>query len=145
MKQQFSCTSLPCSWLPSSFQSVPFSETSNIDFTTPHHKRKQCQNDSTTTSGDGEPVQKRKKLIIPKAMDDDLSIFYNTLSKTKGKPVLLSLISKYNDFYVPETEAGVLPKPLTTLHDTEAMKMSYPDLLNRCESIYQSISFTFSQ
>ena len=87
-------------------------------------------------------MQKRKKLIIPKATDDDLSIFYDNLSKTKGKPVLLSLMSKYNDSYVPETEAGVLPKPLTSLHDSEAMKMSYPDLLSKCESI--SVSFTFS-
>ena len=145
MKQQFPCTSLPCSWLPSSFRSVPFSEISNIDFTTPHHKRMHCHNDFTSTGGDGESVQKKKKLIIPKATDNDLSIFYNTLSKTKGKPVLLSLISKYNDSYVPETEAGILPKPLTSLHDPEAMKMSYPDLLNRCESIYQSVSFTFNQ
>ena len=30
--------------------------------------------------------------------------------------------------YVPETEGGVLPKPLTNLHDPEAMKMSYPDI-----------------
>ena len=34
MKQQFSCTSLPCSWLPSSFQSVTFTEISKIDFST---------------------------------------------------------------------------------------------------------------
>ena len=142
IKQQFSCTSLPCSWLPSSFRSALFSEISNIDFTTPHHKCKQSQNDSTT---DGESVQKRKKLIIPKATDDDLNTFYDDLSKTKGKPVLLSLMSKYNDSYVPETEAGVLPKLLTSLHDPEAMKMSYPDLLSKCESIYQSVSFTFSQ
>ena len=32
MKQQFSCTSLPCSWLPSSFQSVAFAEISKSDF-----------------------------------------------------------------------------------------------------------------
>ena len=141
MKQQFSCTSLPCSWLPSSFRSVPFSEIRNIDFTTPHHKRVQYQSSSTTD----EPVKKRKKPYIPKATDGDLSIFYDELSKTKGKPVLLSLISQYNDSYVPETEAGILPKSLTDLHDPEAMKMDYPDLLDKCESIYRSVSFTFNQ
>ena len=35
MKQQCSCTSLLCSWLPSTFRSVPFSEIGKIDFTTP--------------------------------------------------------------------------------------------------------------
>ena len=90
-------------------------------------------------------MQKRKKPYILKATDGDLSIFYDELSKTKGKPVLLSLISQYNDSYVPETEAGILPKSLTDLHDPEAMKMDYPDLLGKCESIYRSVSFTFNQ
>ena len=55
-------------------------------------------------------------------------------------------MSKYNDSYVPDTVAGILPKPLTSLHDPKTMKMSYPDLLNKYESIYQSsVSFTFSQ
>ena len=40
LKQQFSYTSLPCSWLPASFRSVPFAEMSKIDFTTPSQKRK---------------------------------------------------------------------------------------------------------
>ena len=39
LKQQFSCTSLPCSWLPASFHSVSFAEMSKIDFTTPKKKK----------------------------------------------------------------------------------------------------------
>ena len=66
MKQQFSCTSLPCSWLPSSFRSVPFSEISKIDFSTPQHKRMQCQHNSIN---EGEPVPKVKKISIPKVTD----------------------------------------------------------------------------
>ena len=54
-------------------------------------------------------------------------------------------MSKYNVSYVPETEAGILPNPLTDLHDPQAMKMGYPDLLDKCENIYQSFSFTFNQ
>ena len=44
IKEQFSCISLPCSWLPSSFRSVPFSEIYKIDFSRPQHKQMQCQN-----------------------------------------------------------------------------------------------------
>ena len=40
LKQQFSCTSLPCSWLPATVHNVSFSEMSKIDFTTPWQKRK---------------------------------------------------------------------------------------------------------
>ena len=57
MKQQFSCTSLPCSWLPSTLRSVPFSEIAKIDFTTAKHKRKQAL-------GGGKPSTKSKKKIL---------------------------------------------------------------------------------
>ena len=59
MKQQFSCTSLPCSWLPSTFRSVPFSEISKIDFTTPKHKHKQA-----VTEGSGESSTKSKSFLF---------------------------------------------------------------------------------
>jgi len=37
-KHQLSSTSLPCSWLPASYQFVSFSKVANIDFTTPSQK-----------------------------------------------------------------------------------------------------------
>ena len=40
VKSQFSCTSLPCSWLPPSFRKVLYAEISQIDFTKPTQKRK---------------------------------------------------------------------------------------------------------
>lgn len=39
-KNSTSCTSLPCSWLPPTFQNVPYAELSDIDFTTPNAKRR---------------------------------------------------------------------------------------------------------
>ena len=46
-KHQFSSTSLPCSWLPPSFQSVKFDEICNIDFTTPKSKIRSSDDDSS--------------------------------------------------------------------------------------------------
>ena len=44
MKKRLSCTSLPCSWLPPSFRSVPYAPISEIDFSTPRQKRtKTCE------------------------------------------------------------------------------------------------------
>ena len=40
LKGQFACTSLPCSWLPSSFRTVPFAEIAKIDFSSASQKRK---------------------------------------------------------------------------------------------------------
>ena len=39
-KQQTSSTSLPCAWLPPSFQGVPYVEIGKIDFKIPVMKRK---------------------------------------------------------------------------------------------------------
>ena len=58
---------------------------------------------------------------------------------------MLSLMADYNDLYVPETESGILPKPLTELHDATAMELTYNDLLVKCEDIYDSVAFTFNQ
>ena len=135
MKQQFSCTSLPCSWLPSTFRSVPFSEISKIDLTTPKHKRKQ-----TVTESCGKPST--KKISIPKSTDSDLAMFHNEISQGPGKAVVLSLMAEYNDSYVPETESEMV---LTELHDPTAIELTYNDFLTKCEHIYESISFTFNQ
>ena len=140
MEQQFSCTSLPYSWLPSTFRSVPFSEIGKINFTTPKHKRKQA-----VTERCGDPYTKSKKFSIPKSTDSDLATFHNEMSQGPGKPVVLSLMAEYNDSYVPEAESGVLPKPLTELHDPMAMELAYNHLLTKCEDIYETVSFTFNQ
>ena len=37
----------------------------------------------------------------------------------------LSLMSRYHDSYIPETEANVLPKSLNDLHDPVEMKKMF--------------------
>jgi len=50
---------------------------------------------------------------IPKPTDDDIQVYYEQLSKLKVNPVKLSLVSEFNDSYIPLYETGALPKPLT--------------------------------
>ena len=60
LKSQHSSTSLPCSWLPPSFRSVPFAEESDIDFTSPSLKRKlslQVAGNGESTSNGVNPAQ----------------------------------------------------------------------------------------
>jgi len=51
---------------------------------------------------------------------------------------VLSLMTDYNDSFAPETESGVLLKPLTELHDPSAIKLAYNELLNKREDIYET-------
>lgn len=137
-KRQFSSTSLPCSWLPPTFQSVEFAEVHNIDFTTPKHKRKLSVQPCDDTS-------KKRKIEILQPTEDNINSYYLKLSKLKVKPVLLSLISGFNDAYVPKYVSGILPKPLTYLYDEEALSMSFPDLLRKCDEIYDTVSISVEQ
>ena len=52
VKKRTACTSLPCSWLPPTFCSVPYAQLSDIDFSTPQQKRKKNDINSSTSGGE---------------------------------------------------------------------------------------------
>ena len=141
-KRQFSLTSLPCSWLPPTFRSVKFDEICNIDFETPQVKRKSSSNDH---SGKQSSSAKKSRLEIPKPTVGDLRNHHLQLSRMKRKPILLSFFSEFNESYVPKYVSGVLPNLLTYLYDKTTLSMSFPDLLNRCDEVYNSISLSVQQ
>ena len=137
VKEQHSSTSLPCSWLPLSFRSIEFSQICDIDFATPKQRQKR------SVQGDEVCSKSKPAYKIPKPIADDIHVHYQHLSGLKVNPVLLSLVAEFNDSYIPLYEKGVLPKPLTHLY--EATALSYPDLLNKCEQVYQGIALTAEQ
>ncbi len=51
LKKRTSCTSLPCSWLPPSFQNVPYAEIADIDFENPKLKRRKMLEQSSSSPG----------------------------------------------------------------------------------------------
>ena len=73
--------------------------------------------------------------VVSKSSEDEKDAFYKELSQCKGKPVILSLIPDYNEPYIPLYETGKAMKPLTELHCAAALKLSYPDLLQKCEEV----------
>lgn len=91
------CTSLPCSWLPSTFQKVPYAELSNICFAMPQRKR--CR--SEQEYGEVIPkAQKKSTCTAQKPSIEELNILYSKLSKA-GKPVVHSLLPGYSEPYIP--------------------------------------------
>ena len=59
--------------------------------------------------------------------------------------MLLSHIPGFNESYVPINHLPNFPKPLTELFDPNAMSLSYPDLLQRCEESYNNYVITADQ
>ena len=127
--------SLPCSWLPPSFQSVAYAELSDIDFATPQVKRRKVD-DTNTSAWDSEQSR-----VIKPPSQEELNFFYKSLSED-GKPVILSLIPGFSDSFIPLSVKGIIPKPLTDLYKDEYLNLSYPELLNKCEEVYNSYSIT---
>lgn len=130
-KQQTSSTSVPCTWLPPSFQRVPYVEVSEIDFKTPVMKRKLAaqqrisgldDDDDATTSA------KRELQSIEKPSENQITNFYCKLSETSGKPVILSLVP-----------ALYMPSLLTELFDPNAQALTFDELTVKCKEIYDNV------
>ena len=58
------------------------------------------------------------------------------------KAVLLSLVPGYSDHYVPLCASGILPSPLTQLFSCENLNLPLPELLNKCEEVFETYSIT---
>lgn len=138
-KESQSCTSLPCSWLPPSFKTVPYATIADIDFSTPKQKRRKLLEQSPRSIDD---VICKRSDIQPS--QDDLQCLYKKLSDC-GKPAFLSIVPNFLEAYVPLSEQGVLPKPLTSLFSEHYLSLSYPDLLDQCEVCFQAISLSAEQ
>ena len=137
VKQQQSCISIPCAWLPPSFKCVEYLSVSDIDFRTPKQKRKSSQAFGSNTT----PAPK-KSLMIQKPTESELTEYYLKLSKTKHKPVLLSLVDGFNDNFVPLYIKGILPQPLTALYNQIYQEMPFLEILKACEALYDTVTIT---
>lgn len=136
-KQSLSCTSLPCSWLPPTFQSVEYAPVADIDFMTADEKpkRKKSKTAGTSTQRD----------LTPTTSPEELDTFFSDLSKSESKAVILSLTPKYCADYKPLSSMAALPSPLNHLFLKSNMELSYIDLLCKCESMYDSYQITSAQ
>jgi len=108
-----SSTSLPCAWLPPSFRSVDYLPVSKIDLRTLKQKRKR------DLALDSNLTVHKKCCVVPKPTESALTEHYAKLSKTKHKPLLLSLEDNFNDSYVPLYVKGLFPEPLTLLYSQQ--------------------------
>ena len=133
-KQSLSCTSLSCSWLPPTFQSVEYASVADIDFMTANEepKKKKIKTAGTSTQQD----------LTPTTSPEELNAFFSGLSKSGSKAVILSLTPKYCADYKPLSSMVALPSPLEHLFVISNMELSYIDLLCKCESTYDNYQIT---
>ena len=66
VKQQFSCMSLPCTWLPPAFRTVPFLPLAEIDFRIPRQKRKGFLESAAPAPKKSVTIQKPTQAMLEK-------------------------------------------------------------------------------
>ena len=79
VKKRTACTSLPCSWLPPTFRSVPYAQLADIDFSTLQQKRKKNDINSSTSGGE---CSKAANVSTLTPSPEELLSLYADLSKT---------------------------------------------------------------
>ena len=93
-KKSQSCTTFPCSWLPSSFKNISYATIADIDFSTPNFWS-----------------NRYKALIMPVIRGATFShqkMILNACTRIKlsdcGKLVFLSIVPNFLEVYVPLSE-----------------------------------------
>ena len=111
------------------------------NFKAPRSKRQAALVSSEETI-DESAVQTKKVSKMSLTTPEKQMQFYNRLSKTKGSPVVLSHTSEFSDKHVPVSKITGFPKRLTELFMMNAVKMSYCDLVAKCDEVYNNYVLT---
>lgn len=126
--------------LPSALQKVEGKPVKDIDFTSAKSKKKQLDTAISNCNSPGTPLQtKQQKNVqkIPPLSDDELSNFFKGLHETGTKPVLLSLVPQYAEYYKPKALDKKFPLVLSELRDENFISVQKKTLMTHCEEILE--------
>ena len=125
--------------LPVNCKEAPYKEIADIDFTSPGTLRKKFDK---KVVGNGNPkIQERKTYSKANYVSDEkVSEFYKSVSVCKSKPAILSIISPYDEKYVPQTMPEEHPKMLSDFYDSlKENSLNCLELFNFGNSIDMSV------
>ena len=66
---------------------------------------------------------------------DELSDLLGVLSTCSKKAAILAVMPGFSHQLKPKSLSPTLPDVLTSVYDPESMKLSLPELINRCKEI----------
>ena len=143
MLKSTSCTSLPCMWLPS-MQKVDYLPICEIDFSTPKKKLGKLTSSQSAERAESSCSNLSTAHAVPEPTDDELKQLYQTLSES-GKPVILSIVPPHSDMFVPSSSSDSFPRTLTSLYNEDLLHVSYPELMNKCDDVFQHLKIRRQQ
>ena len=129
---------------PSNNASLQPQELINIDFRSPQLKRK-CIETALITSPTNQLHEKnlppKKKIMIEKPSENELSTFYSSLMQSEKKPAILRILPGFADKFKPDV-IQYENKLLTKSYSEELVNLSFDDLLIKCNNIYEKFTIT---
>ena len=142
------CTQEKCEWIiPSYLKSAEYLPLRSIDFTSPQGKKRKLdeainQDDDNGNELSGPSVTKARG---KESTDSEMETLFANLSLGGAKPLILSLVPEYSDNYVPKSTLDTFPVPLKSLQESRYITLSYPNLLQVCESVDVQLTSEMAQ
>lgn len=87
--------------LPTSLTSIEYKELKDIDFVSAKSAKKRLDDSLELPTTPVASNLKCKPISTPEPAAGELQLFYATLSRTKSKPAVLSLVPLYSQKYIP--------------------------------------------
>lgn len=142
---QPTCTQEKCQWvIPSYLRNAEYLPIKDIDFTSAKGKKRKLD-DAIQQDGDDETTEQRAITMGKESTESEMETLFDNLSHGGTKPLVLSLIPEYSDEYVPKSTLDTFPVPLKSLQQSSHISLSYPRLLQVCESIEIELTCEMAQ
>ena len=84
------------------------------------------------------------KNAVLEPTDDKLKQLHQTLLES-GKSVILFIVPSHSDMFVPSSSSDSFPRTLTSLYNEDFLHVSYLELMNKCDDVFQHSQITRQQ
>lgn len=135
------CTQQKSKWvMPGYVKQVPYIPVCEMDFTSSKTKHKLLlENQITPSASLLTPDDIPARSNIPSTSSEEQLQFFKNIAACSTRPVILSLVPKLNETYIPK-ENNTLPKQLTTLFNQDNINLPFDELLLKCKDLTFDLS-----
>lgn len=147
MRDDTACTSLPCQWLqPTQTKKIYCSELSAIDMTCPRtQSRKVLQPVDEDAVREATSRKSGHCDATPKPTENEIADFLDKLKHANPRAAVLSIAPKHSHDFVPMALKDGYPRPLGQLYEAENVGMTYKELLDKSEKVFEDLFITDAQ
>ncbi|XP_046845617.1 uncharacterized protein LOC124439435 [Xenia sp. Carnegie-2017] len=138
--------------MPKTVSKITYQELCDVDFTSSKRKKQKLDehinelaSSSSSTTDQTMTTDKPRLQNKYKPSENQIKKFYQHLSDTKSNPAILSLISPFNEKFVPKRPAVNLHDPLNKLYSHQFACHEYEELISKSKEVMETIKINQQQ